>query len=86
MVNIVLTQALFIVGRKHDNHGKAGLIVTYNTKSKELNKSEEENRIKALKQRTALKINFFLVPCDLCILGFHAFADILLGCISELDI
>ena len=31
--------------KKHDNQGDAGLKVTYDTKSKELKKAEEENRI-----------------------------------------
>jgi putative transposase len=38
--------ARYIVGRrKHDKQCEAGLKVTYDTRSKELKQSEEENRI-----------------------------------------
>ena len=41
----VSTGTLYSWKKKHDNHGEAGLKVTYDTRSKELKQAEEENRI-----------------------------------------
>ncbi|MCL7765511.1 transposase [Polaribacter sp. Z014] len=41
----VSTGTLYSWKKKHDNHGEAGLKVTYDTNSKELKQAEEENRI-----------------------------------------
>ena len=41
----VSTGSFYSWKKKHDSHGEAGLRVTYDSRSKELKKSEEENRI-----------------------------------------
>lgn len=41
----VSTGTLYSWKKKHDKQGEAGLKVTYDTRSKELKQSEEENRI-----------------------------------------
>lgn len=41
----VSTGTFYSWKKKHESHGEAGLKVTYDTKSKELKKAEEENRI-----------------------------------------
>ena len=41
----VSTGTLYSWKKKHENHGEAGLKVTYDVRSKELKQVEEENRI-----------------------------------------
>lgn len=41
----VSTGTFYSWKKKHESHGKAGLKVTYDTKSKEHKQAEEENRI-----------------------------------------
>jgi putative transposase len=41
----VSASTLYSWKKKFDQHGEAGLKVTYDTKSKELKQSEEENRV-----------------------------------------
>jgi len=41
----VSTGTLYSWKRKHDNHGEAGLKVTYDVRSKEMKQLEEDNRI-----------------------------------------